>query len=216
MRTAVITHYRRSPFHFASKGALTRVRPDDLAGQVVAKLVADSGIDPNDTEDIILGCAFPEGEQGFNLGRLLAFTANLPLSVAGTTVNRFCGSSMQAIHMAVGAIAVGAGDVFVCAGVESMSRVPMAGFSPSPNPELYARYPQAYISMGETAENLAKKYQISRVKQEELAVTSHQRAAVAAKAGKFDEEIVPITGKGGTVATDGTIRPGTSLRRWLA
>jgi len=211
MRTAVITHYRRSPFHFASKGALAKVRPDDLAGQVIAKLVADSGVDANDIEDIMLGCAFPESEQGFNLGRLLAFIANLPISVAGTTVNRFCGSSMQAIHMAVGAIAVGAGDVFVCAGVESMSRVPMMGFNPSPSPELYARYPQAYISMGETAENLAKKYQISRVKQEELAVTSHRRAAAAAKAGKFDEEIVPITGKGGTVATDGTIRPDTSL-----
>jgi acetyl-CoA acyltransferase len=211
MRTAVITHYRRSPFHFASKGALAKVRPDDLAGQVIAKLVADSGIDPNDIEDIVLGCAFPEGEQGFNLGRLLAFIANLPISVAGTTVNRFCGSSMQAIHMAVGAIAVGAGDVFVCAGVESMSRVPMMGFNPSPSPELYARYPQAYISMGETAENLAKKYQISRVKQEELAVTSHRRAAAAAKEGKFEEEIIPITSKGGTVATDGTIRPDASL-----
>jgi acetyl-CoA acyltransferase len=211
MRTAVITHYRRSPFHFASRGALARVRPDDLAGQVIAKLVADSGIGPNDIEDVILGCAFPEGEQGFNLGRLLAFIANLPLSAAGTTVNRFCGSSMQAIHMAVGAIATGAGDVFVCAGVESMSRVPMAGFNPSPSPELYARYPQAYISMGETAENLAKKYQIARVKQEELAVTSHQRAATAARAGKFDEEIVPITGKGGTVSADGTIRPDASL-----
>jgi acetyl-CoA acyltransferase len=211
MRTAVITHYRRSPFHFASKGALAKVRPDDLAGQVIAKLVADSGIDPNDIEDIMMGCAFPEGEQGFNLGRLLAFIANLPISVAGATVNRFCGSSMQAIHIAVGAIAVGAGDVFVCAGVESMSRVPMMGFNPSPSPELYARYPQAYISMGETAENLAKKYQISRVKQEELAVTSHRRAAAAAKEGKFEEEIIPITSKGGTVATDGTIRPDASL-----
>ena len=211
MRTAVIPHYRRSPFHFASKGALARVRPDDLAGQVVARLVADSGIDPNDIEDIMLGCAFPEGEQGLNLGRLLAFIANLPTSVAGTTVNRFCGSSMQAIHMAVGAIALGAGDVFVCAGVESMSRVPMAGFNPSPNPELYARCPQAYISMGETAENLAKKYQISRVKQEELAVASHRRAAAAAKAGNFDEEIVSITGRDGTVSTDGTIRPDTNL-----
>ena len=210
MRSAVITHFRRSPFHFASKGALAKVRGDDIAGQVIAKLVADSGIDPNDIEDIILGCAFPEGEQGLNLGRLLAFVSNLPISVAGTTVNRFCGSSMQSIHMAAGAIATGAGDVFVCAGVESMSRIPMAGFNPSPNPELYARYPQAYISMGETAENLAKKYQIPRVKQEELAVTSHQRASAAAKAGKFEEEIVPITSKGGTVTTDGTIRPDTN------
>jgi acetyl-CoA acyltransferase len=210
MRNAVITHFRRSPFQFATKGALAKVRGDDLAGQVIAKLVADSGVEPADIEDIMLGCSFPEGEQGLNLGRILAFIAKLPISVAGTTVNRFCGSSMQAIHMAAGAIAAGSGDVFICAGVESMSRVPMAGFNPSPNPELYKVYPQAYISMGETAENLAKKYQISRARQEELAVTSHHRAAAAAAAGKFAEEIVPITSKGGTVSTDGTIRPDTS------
>ena len=118
---------------------------------------------------------------------------------------------MTSLHMAVGAIAAGAGDVFICAGVESMSRVPIPGFNPSPNPALYKEYPQAYISMGETAENLAKKYEIPRVKQEELAVTSHQRAAAAAKAGKFDAEIVPIQTKGGIVSTDGTIRPDTSL-----
>jgi len=210
MRNAVITHFRRSPFQFASKGALAKVRGDDFAGQVIAKLVADSGVDPKDIEDIMLGCSFPEGEQGLNLGRILAFIAKLPISVAGTTVNRFCGSSMQAIHMAAGAVAAGAGDVFICAGVESMSRVPMAGFNPSPNPEFYKVFPQAYISMGETAENLAKKYQISRARQEELAVTSHHRAAAAAAAGKFAEEIVPITSKGGTISTDGTIRPDTS------
>ncbi len=118
---------------------------------------------------------------------------------------------MTSIHMAVGAITAGAGEVFICAGVESMSRVPIPGFNPSPNPALYKEYPQAYISMGETAENLAKKYQISRTAQEELAVTSHQRAAAAAKAGKFNDEIVPIETKGGTVSADGTIRPDTSL-----
>src|SRR6202046_5822609 len=117
---------------------------------------------------------------------------HLPLTFAGTTLNRFCGSSITSIHMAVGAISAGAGDVFICAGVESMTRVPIPGFNPSPNPALYKEYPQAYISMGETAENLAKKYQISTLKQEEMAVTSHQRAAAAAKAGKLDEEIVPI------------------------
>jgi acetyl-CoA acyltransferase len=211
MANAVITHFRRSPFHFAGKGALARTRPDDIAAQVIAKLVADSGIDAADIEDLILGCTFPEAEQGLNLGRILGFMTHLPLSVAGTTVNRFCGSSMTSIHMAVGAIAAGAGDVFICAGVESMSRVPVPGFNPSPNPALYKEYPQAYISMGETAENLAKQYQIGRVAQEELAVTSHQRAAAAAKAGKFDDEIVPIQTKGGVVSTDGTIRPDTSL-----
>jgi acetyl-CoA acyltransferase len=211
MRNAVITHYRRSPFQFAGKGALARVRPDDLAGQVIAKLVADSEIAPADIEDIILGCSFPEAEQGFNLARLLGFIAHLPVSVAGTTVNRFCGSSMQAIHMAVGAIAMGAGDAFICAGVESMTRVPIPGFNPMPNPALYKAYPQAYISMGETAENLAKQYHITRAQQDEMAVTSHRRAAAAQAAGHFDEEIVPIdTGKG-IVKTDGTIRADTNL-----
>jgi acetyl-CoA acyltransferase len=211
MTNAVITHFRRSPFQFAGKGALARTRPDDLAAQVIAKLIADSGVDPAAIEDLILGCTFPEGEQGLNLGRILGFMTHLPLSVAGTTVNRFCGSSMTSIHMAVGAIAAGAGDVFICAGVESMTRVPIPGFNPSPNPALYKEYPQAYISMGETAENLAKKYQIGRVAQEQLAVTSHQRAAAAATAGNFAEEIVPIQTKGGVVSTDGTIRPDTSL-----
>jgi acetyl-CoA acyltransferase len=211
MPNAVLTHYRRSPFHFAGKGALARVRPDDLAAQVIAKLVADSGVDPADIEDILLGCAFPEGEQGLNLARLLGFLAHLPLSVAGTTVNRFCGSSMQSIHMAAGAIAAGAGDVFICAGVESMSRIPMAGFNPSPNPALYKAYPQAYISMGETAENLAKQHQIARVAQEEFAVASHRRAAEAAASGKFTDEIVPIDTGSGIVETDGAIRPDTNL-----
>jgi acetyl-CoA acyltransferase len=210
MRNAVITQFRRSPFHFATKGALARVRPDDLAAQVVSQLVADSGIEPKDIEDLILGCTFPEGEQGLNLGRLLGFLTHLPLSVAGTTVNRFCGSSMTSIHMAAGAIAAGAGDAFICAGVESMTRVPIPGFNPSPNPALYKEYPQAYISMGETAENLAKKYQISRARQEELAVASHKKAAAAAAAGKFDAEIVPIKTRDGEVKTDGTIRPDTS------
>ncbi len=211
MRNAVITHYRRSPFHFAGKGALARVRADDIAAQVIAKLVADSGVAPAEIEDIILGCAFPEGEQGLNLARILGFMTHLPISVAGTTVNRFCGSSMQSIHMAVGAIAAGAGDVFICAGVESMSRVPIPGFNPMPNPALYKAYPQAYISMGETAENLAKQYKISREDQDKMAVNSHQRAAAAQAAGHFDEEIVPIdTGKG-VVKTDGTIRADTNL-----
>src|ERR1700733_11570234 len=135
MRNVVITHFRRSPFHFANKGALAKVRPDDLAAQVIAKLVADSGVPPADLEDLILGCAFPEGEQGLNVARLIGFLAKLPLSVAGTTVNRFCGSSMQSIHMAAGAIQLGAGDAFICAGVESMTRVPMMGFNPMPNAE---------------------------------------------------------------------------------
>src|ERR1700712_2433868 len=143
MKSVVIAGYARSPFHFAKKGDLTRVRPADLAAQVVAALVERTKVDPATIEDLIVGCAFPEGEQGLNVARLIGFLAKLPLSVAGVTMNRFCGSSMQAIHTAAGAIQMNAGEVFICAGVESMSRVPMSGFNPMPNPDLAAAYPAA-------------------------------------------------------------------------
>lgn len=210
MSHAVIAGYARSPFHFASKGALARVRPDDMAAQVVRALINRSGVKPEDIEDIIVGCAFPEGEQGLNVARLIGLLADLPLSVAGCTVNRFCGSSMQSIHMAAGQIALGAGDVFICAGIESMSRVPMMGYNPLLNPALMQSRPEAYISMGETAENVARKWQIPRAEQEAFAVRSHRLAAAAVTAGKLTDEIVPITGKGGTVDRDGCIRPDTS------
>ncbi len=210
MKNVVIAGYARSPFHFAKKGALARVRPDDLAAQVIAALVERSKIDPKDIEDVIVGCAIPEGEQGLNIGRIVGFLAHLPLSVAGATVNRFCGSSMQAIHIAAGSIQLGAGDAFICAGVESMSRVPMTGFNPLPNPGLAKDYPQAYISMGQTAENVARKYQVTRTDQQELAVKSHKKAASAQASGKFKDEIVPIKAKDGTVDQDGCIRPDTT------
>lgn len=210
MKTAVIAGYVRSPFHFAHKGALIEKRPDDLAADVVRGLIAATGIDPAEIEDVIVGCAFPEGEQGLNLGRIVALTADLPISVAGATINRFCGSSMQAIHIAAGAIRMDAGEAFVCAGVESMSRVPMGGFNPMPNPELYERNEGAYMSMGETAENLARKYQITRAEQEALAVASHERAAAAWEAGRFDGEVVAVETEDGPVARDGCIRPGTT------
>ena len=211
MQQIVIAGYARSPFTFAHKGALKRVRPDELVAQVVSTLLERSSVDPAEIEDLLLGCAFPEGEQGLNVARLIGFIAGLPQSVAGATINRFCGSSMQAIHTAAGAIRMGAGDLFICAGVESMSRVPMAGFNPLPHPDLYARYPQAYMGMGETAENVAAKYGITRREQEELAVTSHARAAAAQSEGRFDDEIVPIHDNETAVATDGCIRPGTDL-----
>jgi acetyl-CoA acyltransferase len=211
MKNVVIAGYVRSPFTLAKKGELAKVRPDDLAAQTVRALVARTGVDASEIEDLILGCAFPEGEQGFNVARIVGFLAELPLTVAGTTVNRFCGSSMQAIHMAAGAIQMGAGEVFLCAGVESMTRVPMGGFNPLPNPALYKSYPQAFASMGETAENLARQYKISRQRQEELALSSQQKAAAAEAAGHFEAELVPITWKGGTISRDGTPRPDTSL-----
>ena len=210
MTNAVIAGYARSPFQFASKGALARVRPDDLAAQVVRALLSRTGVKPEDIEDIIVGCAFPEGEQGLNVARLIGLLSDLPLSVAGVTVNRFCGSSMQSIHIAAGQIALGAGEVFVCAGIESMSRVPMMGYNPLINPALQKSMPAAYIGMGETAENVARKWQIPRAEQEAFAVRSHQKAAAAAAAGHFNDEIVPIEAKGGSVGQDGCIRPDTT------
>ena len=209
MTNVVIAGYARSPFHFAGKGDLARVRGDDLCAQVVRELIARTKVDPADVEDIIVGCAFPEAEQGLNVGRMIGLLADLPLSVGGMTVNRFCGSSMSSIHTAVGQIAIGAGEVYIAAGVESMSRVPMGGYNPLPNPEL-AKTSAAYISMGETAENVAQRYQIPRATQEAFAVKSQRKAAEAQAAGRFDAEIVPIRTKAGVVDKDGCIRAGTT------
>ena len=210
MKNVVIAGYARSPFHFAHKGLLAKVRPDDLAAQVVRGLIDRTGVNVDDIEDLILGCAFPEGEQGLNMARLVVLMAGLPISVAGTTINRFCGSSMQSIHNAAGAIQMNAGEVFICAGVESMSRVTMGGFNPMPNPALLETNPAAYISMGETAENVGKEYNIDRAEQEQFAVLSQQKAADAQSRGKLEREIVPIQMNGLTVDTDGCLRPGTS------
>jgi acetyl-CoA acyltransferase len=145
------------------------------------------------------------------MARLVGLMAGLPISVAGTTVNRFCGSSMQAIHMAAGAIQMGAGDVFICAGVESMSRVPMSGFNPMPNPTLYESMPAAYMSMGETAENVGREYAISREDQEVFAVTSQHKAGDAQAKGRLSDEIVPIEVNGNIIDADGCLRPTTDL-----
>ncbi|HLJ65587.1 MAG TPA: thiolase family protein [Stellaceae bacterium] len=213
MKTVVIAGFARSPFDFAKKGALAKVRPDELVAQIMAALVERTRIDPAEIEDVILGCAIPEGEQGLNIARLAGFIAKLPIGVAGATVNRFCGSSMQAIHMAAGAIQLGAGEAFLCGGVESMSRVPMTGFNPSPHPGLAKEFPAAYISMGQTAENVARKYQVTRERQQQFAVTSHRKAAAAQSAGKLRDEIVPIRTEAGMVAADGCIRADTSEER---
>lgn len=211
MKTVLIAGYARSPFTPAKKGELATVRPDELAAQVVRQLVAKSRIKPEGIEDLILGCAFPEGEQGLNMARLVVLLAGLPQSVAGQTINRFCGSSMQAIHSAAGAIQLGAGEVFICAGVESMTRVPMMGFNPFPHPGLARSMPGAYIGMGDTAENVARKWEISRAEQEAFALRSHQRAAKAQAEGLLKDEIVPIdTGKG-IVERDSCLRADTSL-----
>jgi acetyl-CoA acyltransferase len=203
MKHIVIAGYCRSPFTPAHKGQLIKTRPDDLAAEVINGLLKQTGVNPDDIEDLILGCAFPEGEQGFNVARLIVHLAGLPVTVAGMTLNRFCGSSMQAIHIAAGAIQLNAGEVFICAGVESMTRIPMGGFNPMPNPALYASYPEAFISMGDTAENLAKRYAITRVEQEEFSLLSQQKAYHAQQQGRFIDEIIAIN----AVTQDGCIRP---------
>ena len=202
MSDIVLVDFVRSPFTPARKGGLAGVRPDDLAAEVVKALVKRTGIDPGTIEDLKLGCAFPEGEQGLNMARLVVLLAGLPQSVAGVTINRFCGSSMQGIHDAAGAIRMGADEAFICAGVESMTRVPMMGFNPLPNPRLAAELPGAYIGMGETAENVARRFKVSRADQEAFAAESQRKAAAA----NFSREIVPVAG----VTTDGCLRPETT------
>jgi len=209
---AVITAYARSPFHASRKGQLATTRPDTLAAQVVRGLLARSDLDPALLEDIILGCAYPEGPQGNNLARIVGFMAGLPQHVGGMTVNRFCGSSMSAIHIAAAQIEAGMGDAFIAAGVESMTMVPQGGLTFDPSPDLLRDYPEAYIPMGETAENVAQRYHVSRADQEVLALHSHRKAAQAREAGRLRDEIVPIlTPEGVRVDEDGCIRPQTTL-----
>jgi acetyl-CoA acetyltransferase family protein len=207
----VIAGYARSPFHFAKKGGLINLRPDDLAAQVLKGLVDKLDLDPAALEDVIMGCAYPEAEQGMNIARIASFRAGFPETLGGATINRFCGSSMSSVHYAAGQIMLGAGDAFLCAGVESMTRVPMGGFNISPNPTLMQDMPQVYMPMGLTAEEVAKRFDISRSEQEAMAVESHAKAANARERGLFVDEIVPVTTPDGVVSEDGCIRPGTSL-----
>ena len=188
----VIAGYLRSPFCPAHRGELRELRPDELGGQVVRALVEQTGVAPDAIEDVTMGCAFPEAEQGMNVGRIVGVLAGLPRSVAGATINRFCGSAMQAIHTAAGSIAMGMGEAYVAGGTESMSRVPMIGFNFLPHPGLVERYPQIYMSMGETAEHVARRYGITRERQEAFAVGSQQRAAAAQADGRLAEEIAPV------------------------
>lgn len=204
--SALICGFARSPFTPAKKGKLARARPDDVAATVIRGLLENLDLDPAHIEDVIVGCAFPEGEQGFNMARMVGFLAGLPDDVGGVTINRFCGSSMQAIHDAAGRIALGAGEAFIAGGVESMTRIPMSGFNPMPNPRLATERPEAYTNMGLTAENLAAAYAIDREAQQAFAVESHERA----NAANFAEVIIPIETEAGPVFEDGCIRPDTS------
>ena len=210
MRNAVIVGYKRSPFTFARKGEMANIRPEDILSQTINKLLNEIQINKNDIEDIITGCAYPEGAQGNNIAKIVSFMTDMPEHVAGMTVNRWCGSSMQAIHDATGAIAINSGIVFLCCGVESMTFIPMNGLTYDPHPQLSKDNPNVYMSMGITAENVAKKFNISRKEQQEFAISSHKKASSARASNMFDDEIVSIFNKNEKINKDGGIRPNTS------
>jgi acetyl-CoA acyltransferase len=193
MREAVIVSSVRTAVGKASKGTLRATRPDDLAAAVIKEAVSRAkGLDPKEIEDVILGCAMPEAEQGMNVARIASLRAGLPVEASAMTINRFCSSGLQAIALAAERIMSGQGDVAVAGGTESMSMVPMGGNKVAPNPWLIENYPDAYLGMGLTAENLAKKYGITREQADEFSLASHQKSLAAIAAGKFKDEIVPV------------------------
>ena len=205
MYNSVIAGYSRSPFTMARKGELIDVKPVNLLSEVIKNLVSKSKINPNDIEDVIIGCAFPEGEQGFNIGKLSSLISEMDIKTSGMTVNRWCGSSMESIHIAAGKIAMGSGKAFICGGVECMTRV-TAGFNAMTYPYTQKENPNVYFSMGITAENVAKKYNLSRKEQQEFAISSHKKASEAQSKGNLDKEITTI----GNCSKDGNIRPNSS------
>lgn len=193
MREAVIVAGVRTAVGKAPKGSLRQMRPEDLGGIVVEELVRRTpGLDPAEIEDVIIGCAMPEGEQGMNLGRIVAQRAGLPNPVSGMTVNRFCSSGLQTIALAAQQIMTGQAETVVAGGVESMSHVPMTGYKLAPNPWLAEHKPEIYMSMGHTAEQVARRFNVTREDQDAFAVRSHQRAAAAIQKGLFKDEIVPV------------------------
>ena len=210
MSSAVIVGFKRSPFTISKKGALANTRPEEILSQVINDLVKSTKINKEDIEDIIAGCAYPEGEQGYNIAKIVTFMTGMPEHVAGMTVNRWCGSSMQAIHNAAGAIAMNAGNVFICCGIESMTKVPINGLNFSPNPKLLNSNPNVYLSMGNTAENIAKKYNITRESQQEFAINSHKKASFADFNNNFKDEIVDMIIDDKIINKDGAIRPNTT------
>ncbi len=194
MREAVIVSAVRTAVGKASKGTLKHVRPDEMAAVVIDEAIKRvPGLPPEDVEDVIMGCAIPEAEQGMNVARIASLRAGIPVSVPAMTINRFCSSGLQSIAMAAERIMCGFADVIVAGGTESMSLIPMGGHKIAPNPYLVDHYPDVYLSMGLTAENVARKYGISREEQDRFALRSHQNAIRAIDSGKFKEEIVPLT-----------------------
>jgi len=224
MQEAVIVSAVRTAVGKAPRGRLKNTRPEDMAVAVIKEALARvPALDPAEIDDMIFGCAFPEAEQGMNVTRLLALKAGLPDTVPGVTVNRFCSSGLEAVAIAATRIMAGFAEVYLAGGVESMSLVPMGGNKAMPDPELISLRPEAYMGMGFTAENVAMRYQVSREDQDAFAVASHRKAAAAIAAGRFKEEIVPLTvvdkyWQGGKIVerrsvfdTDEGVRPDTSL-----
>ena len=208
MKEAVIASSVRTAVGKAYKGALHSTRPDDLAALAISGAIHRvPGLDPKEIEDVVLGCAMPEGEQGMNIARIASLRAGLPVECSAITVNRFCSSGLQAIAMAAERIMLGNAEVVIAGGAESMSMVPMGGNKTSPNPWLMDHYPDTYLGMGLTAENLARKYQITRQKADEFSYCSHQKALAAIAAGKFKDEIVPVEVKS-TIVSNGDGRGG--------
>ena len=206
---AVISDYVRTPFHRAHKGDLAQVRPEDMLNATVSAILERTNVEVSDIEDLMLGCAYPEGVQGLNLGRIATYLPGLPDTIPGMTTNRLCGSSMQVAHSAAGAISIGSGEVFLAAGVETMSLVKRGGWNRDLHPGIESEYPDAYISMGLTAENLANDYSISRLEQEEFALGSHKKALSAQSKGLLTNEIVPVNSPDKIVEIDGCIREST-------
>ncbi|MBZ6078491.1 thiolase family protein [Microvirga puerhi] len=211
-KQAYIAGYVRSPFTFARKGALACVRPDDLGAHVIRSLLQHTGVPGDEIEDVVWGCAFPEGEQGINIGRVVGLLAGLPESVAGATINRWCGSSIQAVQMAAGMLAMNAGDAFIAGGTESMSRVPMMGFNLLPHPSWSRQTIDDYVNVGLTAERVARECNVTRQDQDGFAHASHSKALAAQADGRLAAEIAPYETEVGIVANDGCIRD-TSLEK---
>jgi acetyl-CoA acyltransferase len=192
MKTAYILAAYRTPGGKAKKGKLKDMRPDDLAAIAIKGLLERTGTDPRDIDDIIIGCAFPEGEQGMNMARVAAMKAGLPVEIPAQTVNRFCSSGLQTIASAAERIMAGFADCIIAGGAESMSMIPMGGGKYSANPGLMAAWPESYASMGITAELVAAKYGVNRADQDAFAAASHRKAAAAIAAGRFKDETIPV------------------------
>ena len=206
MKEAVVVSAVRTAVGKAPKGILKDTRPDDVGALIIKEALARApGLKMEDIDDVVIGCAFPESDQGLNFARILAMRAGFPFSVPGQTVNRFCSSGLQAIATAAYEIMVGATDVMLAGGVEFMSQVPIMGLTPSLNPYLVDHNPKAYTPMGLTAENVAERFGVSREDQDRFALLSHQKAGKAIKEGKFKEEILPIPAKVKEVKEDGTV-----------